>query len=73
MPLWPVPPIIVIVGVVIALTQQQPRDLLISLGLFVVAAIYYFAFLRPRQDRYWMPEQSAAPAGEATGQPLGGS
>jgi amino acid transporter len=59
MPLWPLPPIIVIAGVVIALSQQQPRDLLISAGLFVVAAVYYFVFLRPRKDRYWLPDSPA--------------
>jgi amino acid transporter len=59
MPLWPVPPIIVVAGVLIALSQQQPRDLIISAALFVAAAIYYFAFLRPRKDRYWLPERPA--------------
>lgn len=62
MPLWPVPPIIVVVGVVIALTQQLPRDLIISAAIFAAAAIYYVAFLRPRRDRYWLPER---PSGES--------
>jgi amino acid transporter len=53
MPLWPVPPIIALVGVILALTQQKHSDLLIVAGIFVVGLIYYYAFIRPRQDRYW--------------------
>lgn len=53
MPLWPVPPIIALVGVVIALTQQKASDLLIVAGIFVVGLIYYYGFLAPRGDRYW--------------------
>jgi amino acid transporter len=53
MPLWPVPPIIALGGVVIALTQQKASDLEIVAAIFAVGLIYYYAFLRPRQDRYW--------------------
>ncbi|MGH7921402.1 MAG: APC family permease [Candidatus Dormibacteraceae bacterium] len=53
MPLWPVPPIIALAGVTIALTQQKITDLLTAAALFVAALIYYFAFVRPRSDRYW--------------------
>jgi len=53
MPLWPIPPILALAGVVIALTQQKGTDLLGAAAIFGVAAIYYFAFVRPRSDRYW--------------------
>ncbi len=53
MPLWPVPPIIALVGTGIAITQQKTTDLLIVGGIIVVGLIYYFAFLAPRKDRYW--------------------
>jgi amino acid transporter len=53
MPLWPAPPIIGLVGVVIALTQQKINDLLLVAGIFVAGLIYYYAFVRPRGDRYW--------------------
>jgi amino acid transporter len=43
MPLWPVPPVIAIGGVVLALAQQSPRDLAIALGLAVVALLGYLA------------------------------
>jgi amino acid transporter len=53
MPLWPAPPIIGLVGVVIALTQQKIADLLLVAGIFVAGLIYYYVFIRPRGDRYW--------------------
>jgi amino acid transporter len=67
MPLWPIPPILALAGVVIALTQQKTTDLLGAAGIFVVAAIYYFAFVRPRSDRYWnIANAQGAVAGPAT-------
>jgi amino acid transporter len=48
MPLWPVPPLIALVGVVIALSKQTQRDLLIVGGMFVVGALYYALYLRGR-------------------------
>jgi amino acid transporter len=53
MPLWPAPPIIGLVGVAIALTQQKINDLLLVAGIFVAGLIYYFLFIQPRGDRYW--------------------
>jgi amino acid transporter len=53
MPLWPVPPIIGLVGCVIALTQQKPGDLLTVAAIFIAGLIYYYLFIKPRGDRYW--------------------
>ncbi len=53
MALWPVPPLIALAGVGIALTQQKGRDLLIVAAIFAFGLIYYYAFIRPRRDRYW--------------------
>jgi amino acid transporter len=53
MPFWPVPPIIALVGTVIAITQQKPLDLAIVVGIVIVGLIYYFLYLEPRKDRYW--------------------
>jgi amino acid transporter len=53
MPLWPAPPIIGLVGVAIALTQQKINDLLLVAAIFVAGLIYYYAFIRPNGDRYW--------------------
>ncbi|WP_279582771.1 APC family permease [Fodinicola feengrottensis] len=46
MPLWPLPPLIAIAGVVIALTQQKPLNLAIALGLALVSLIGYFLVRR---------------------------
>jgi amino acid transporter len=46
MPIWPVPPLIALVGVVIALTKQTQRDLFIVAGIFIVGALYYGLYLR---------------------------
>ena len=55
MPLWPVAPVLALVGVVIALTQQTGHDIGIVIGLFAVAAIYYYGYLhRAKHDR-WIP------------------
>lgn len=53
MPLWPVPPILALAGVVLALSQQKISDLLLAAAIFAAALIYYFAFVRPRSGRYW--------------------
>ncbi len=41
MPLWPLPPLVAVVGVVIALTEQKPRDLLLAFGLALIALAGY--------------------------------
>jgi amino acid transporter len=42
MPLWPVPPLIAVAGVIVALTQQDARDLYIAFGIAIVSFIGYF-------------------------------
>lgn len=46
MPLWPVPPLIAIAGVIVALTQQDGKDLAIAFGIAAVALAGYFAARR---------------------------
>ncbi len=53
MPLWPVPPVIALVGVVVVLTKQKGSDLWLCAGIFAAALLYYFLFVRPRTGRYW--------------------
>jgi amino acid transporter len=60
MPIWPVPPVIALAGVVIALTKQKGSDLWLCVGIFAAALIYYLLFLRPRSDRYWKVPGAAA-------------
>jgi amino acid transporter len=51
--LWPIPPIIAIVGTGVAITQQKVSDLIIVAAIVVGGLIYYYLFLEPRKDRYW--------------------
>lgn len=44
MPLWPLPPVIAIAGVVVALTQQAPEDLVIAFGIALVSLLGYTVF-----------------------------
>jgi amino acid transporter len=53
MPLWPAPPVIGLVGVLIALSQQKIGDLVTVAVIFAAGLVYYFAWIRPRGDRYW--------------------
>jgi amino acid transporter len=53
MKLWPVPPLIALVGVGFALSQQKSSDLVICAAIFGGGALYYLVFLMPRRDRYW--------------------
>jgi amino acid transporter len=51
MPLWPVAPVIALVGVAIALSKQTQRDLLIVLGIVVFGGLYYLLYARGH-ERY---------------------
>jgi amino acid transporter len=53
MPLWPLPPVIALAGVVVALTKQKGSDLWLCAGIFAAALLYYFLFVRPRTGKYW--------------------
>lgn len=55
MPLWPVPPVLVIIGIVVALTKQTGHDMFIVVTLFVVGLIYYFIYLHRSQHDRWIP------------------
>jgi amino acid transporter len=51
--LWPIPPLIAIVGTGVAITQQKVSDLIIVAAIIVGGLIYFYLFLEPRKDRYW--------------------
>jgi amino acid transporter len=68
MPLWPLPPVIALVGSIVVLTQQTISDLVTVVVIFGVAVIYYFAFVARRPGSYWV--QSDLPDPTATEQPL---
>lgn len=51
MPLFPLPPIIVIVLLVIAISSQT-LDVLLAVGIFILLSlVYYFAYIRPRDAK----------------------
>lgn len=51
MPLFPLPSIIVIVFLCVAICSQTPTDLMIVGGIVVLAMLYYFVYYRPREIR----------------------
>jgi len=53
MPLWPVPPVIALVGCIVVLTKQKGSDLWLCAAIFAAALLYYFLFIRPRSGKYW--------------------
>jgi hypothetical protein len=65
-----VPPVIALVGVVVALTKQKASDLIITACVFAAALIYYFVFVRPRSSRYWTVS-GAVPDSEGVATPSG--
>ncbi|WP_165422972.1 APC family permease [Ktedonosporobacter rubrisoli] len=54
MPLWPLWPLIGLIGCIVVFTQQALSDMGICAAILVVAAIYYFFYLRPRQKTHWV-------------------
>lgn len=50
--LWPLPPLVALVGIVVALTQQTAKDLLITLGIFIIASLYYFFYQKRRNKEF---------------------
>jgi amino acid transporter len=61
MPLFPVPPLLAIVGAVLALSQQATRDLVIVAAIYAAGLAYYFLYLRSKT--------TAIKALQATGSP----
>jgi amino acid transporter len=57
---WPVPPLIALVGTVIAFTQQKPSDILIVVAIAVAGILYYYLDLKPRAATHWTMTVNAA-------------
>jgi amino acid transporter len=82
MPLWPLPPLLALVGCVLITTQQSPQDIAIVGGLLLLGALYYLFYLRPRSETHWVMLEAAGssdlptdapgspPPKPLTGQPL---
>lgn len=69
LPLWPIPPIIALVGVGLAISQQKGSDLLVVLYIVVGGALYYFAYLRPRAETHWRTRDSRPSGTSGTARP----
>jgi amino acid transporter len=48
MPLFPLPPLLAIIGAVLALSQQSARDLVIVAVIYAAGLAYYFLYLRSK-------------------------
>lgn len=51
MPLFPIPPIIVSIFLIVAISSQNLKDLMVVGGFVGVALIYYFAYIKNRDKR----------------------
>lgn len=63
MPLWPLPPLIVIVFmgyVLYKILATDPTPLIVAVASVLVGVIWYAIFIRPKQDERWtLPEPQA--------------
>ncbi len=50
MPLFPLPPVVVIVGLVVAISSQSVRDMLIAGVFYLISFAYYFLYIKPRTE-----------------------
>ncbi|GJF34384.1 amino acid transporter [Kitasatospora sp. NE20-6] len=53
-PIWPVLPVLLIVGLGYLLTQLDVTALLWTAGITAAASLYWLLYLRPRQDSRWV-------------------
>jgi amino acid transporter len=65
MPLWPLPPLLALVGVAVTVLLQTRLDLAIVAGILVAGLLYEVVYLRPRRDTRWILLDP--PAGEPDG------
>jgi amino acid transporter len=65
MPLWPLPPLLALVGVAVTILLQTRRDLAIVAGILAAGLLYEMVYLRPRRDTHWILLDP--PAGEPDG------
>jgi amino acid transporter len=56
MPLWPIPPALLVIACVVMGTQQETRDLYITLAIAAAFLIYYLVYLRPRPEHWRLLE-----------------
>ena len=57
MPLWPVPALVTVAAICLAVVNQETTDLLLAAGVVVVAGLYYALHLRTRRKTHWVIEE----------------
>jgi hypothetical protein len=78
MPAYPLAPVVVVLALLYVTTQVwkgNPWQVIITLIALGVGYLYYFAYLRPRSDRWTMKATAPAedePHGEIALGPVGG-
>lgn len=50
-PLFPIIPIVVIIGLIIAIFAQPMKDILTAAAFYALALVYYFVYIRPRDRK----------------------
>jgi amino acid transporter len=54
MPLWPLPPLLALAGVIVTVLLQTSRDLAIVAAILAAGVLYDAAYLRRRRDTHWI-------------------
>ena len=54
MPLWPLPPLVALVGVTVTVVLQTSRDLAIVAVILATGVVYDAVYLRPRRGTHWI-------------------
>jgi amino acid transporter len=54
MPLWPLPPVVALVGVAVTVVLQTSRDLAVVAAILAAGVVYDAVYLRPRRDSHWI-------------------
>jgi amino acid transporter len=64
MPLWPLPSVVALAGIVIVAAQQTRKDMVTVAIILAVAVVYYVAYLKPRQGTRWVMREAITTADE---------
>ncbi|HZR40390.1 MAG TPA: APC family permease [Ktedonobacteraceae bacterium] len=54
MPLWPIPPLVGLLGCITVATQQSLFDIIIVAVILLLGGLYYALYLRPRAATHWV-------------------
>ncbi len=72
MPIWPLPPLVALAGLVVVATQQTLHDVGIVAAFVVAALIYYVVYLRGKHGTRWVMLEPTTAETEALSEPSPG-